>query len=152
MITIRTARKNDIDWIVHHRIEMFRSMGRSESELSIVEQYVRNYLAKSWDDNLIGFLAVEHEKIVGGGVISVWHALPTPRNPTGGIVYLHNVFVEPAYRRRGIASALLQHVIEYARQIGFHKIELERTPMGQHVYERAGFVKTEDHHTLGLDL
>jgi GNAT superfamily N-acetyltransferase len=53
-------------------------------------------------------------------------------------VELETVFVHPAYRRRGVASALLEWEIDQAERLGL-LVYLEATEEGRRVYERVGF-------------
>jgi len=56
-------------------------------------------------------------------------------------LYLEDVFVSPAYRRRGIGSALLRHCIHLAHERGCERMEwtcLDWNKKAQAVYERIG--------------
>jgi GNAT superfamily N-acetyltransferase len=53
-------------------------------------------------------------------------------------VELETVFVHPAYRRRGVASALLEWGVAEAERLGL-LVHLEATEEGRRVYERVGF-------------
>ena len=56
-------------------------------------------------------------------------------------LYLEDVFVSPAYRRRGIGSALLRHCIQVAYERGCERMEwtcLDWNKKAQAVYERIG--------------
>jgi GNAT superfamily N-acetyltransferase len=50
------------------------------------------------------------------------------------------VLVHPEVRRCGMGSALLQYGLDYLEAIGVETARLDATPLGQPVYERAGFV------------
>jgi len=56
-------------------------------------------------------------------------------------LYLEDVFVSPAYRRRGIGSTLLRHCIHLAHERGCERMEwtcLDWNKKAQAVYERIG--------------
>lgn len=58
--------------------------------------------------------------------------------------FISNVAVHPAYRRRGIASALLREVTEYAEKHKITRVTLEVRASNRAaiaLYERAGFEK-----------
>ncbi len=64
---------------------------------------------------------------------STFRATPT--------LYLEDIFVLPAYRRRGIGSALLRHCIQLAHDRGCARMEwtcLDWNRKAQQVYERIG--------------
>ena len=151
VLSIRRATRDDIGWLVKHRIEMFRSMGHTNEELEALKPVVIRFLNASWDDSLVCFLAVEDERVVGGCAVTLYKVMPGPRNPSGNVLYAHNMYVEPENRGKGVGSALLQKIIGFARTVGAQRIELHATQMGQGVYERAGFIKTENHYALRIE-
>jgi GNAT superfamily N-acetyltransferase len=50
------------------------------------------------------------------------------------------VLVDPAYRGRGIGTALLEKSIAYLDFMGIPAIKLDATPAGKPIYEKLGFV------------
>ncbi|GAB4382680.1 MAG: hypothetical protein Kow00121_43290 [Elainellaceae cyanobacterium] len=54
--------------------------------------------------------------------------------------YVWGVFVEPSYRKQGIASQLTQQTIDYLKSIGCTRVILNASPFGKPVYDRLGFV------------
>jgi ribosomal protein S18 acetylase RimI-like enzyme len=87
-------------------------------------------------DPALWFLAVEGEEVVG---ISLCVS-GLPGDPTGAYVY--DLGVRPAWRRRGVALALLHHTFDEFRRRGFAAAELdvdsESLTGALRVYERAG--------------
>ena len=55
-----------------------------------------------------------------------------------------NVFTERAWRRRGIAEQLMQHVIDWSRSHGIARLVLHASPDGRSLYERLGFEPTNE--------
>ena len=53
--------------------------------------------------------------------------------------YIWGVYVEPNYRRKGIAKQLTQATINYLKSIGCTHAILNASPMGKPVYEQLGF-------------
>ena len=49
------------------------------------------------------------------------------------------MLVDPQYRRRGIATALMRAAMDYLQEIGVACIKLDATPEGEFVYRRLGF-------------
>jgi GNAT superfamily N-acetyltransferase len=60
------------------------------------------------------------------------------------------MYTDPAWRRRGIASRLLQLLIDYARQNDCAKISMHALPKGRSIYVNAGFVPIETEMRLEL--
>jgi ribosomal protein S18 acetylase RimI-like enzyme len=58
--------------------------------------------------------------------------------------YVWGVFVEPSYRKAGIATALTEMANAYLCSIGCTHVLLHASPQGRHVYERLGFEPTNE--------
>jgi len=89
---------------------------------------------------------------VAGNLVLLLHfRLPSPRNlvPTEG--YVMNVYVEPAWRKQGIASALMDAALEHARGLGLRRVRLHSTAEGRGTYARAGFRPREDGMELNVE-
>ena len=147
---IKKATKEHIDWIVRHRIGMFRDMKWSEEDLVKTEPIVRKYLEEQWDERITCFLAFEENQIVGGCAITLYPILPSNQTPTGLHGYIHNLFVKREYRRRGIATHLLDHAIKYCKENNISKCWLHSTDMGLSIYLQSGFEKCDNYYGLSL--
>ena len=55
------------------------------------------------------------------------------------LAWIGMVLVEPAHRRRGIATRLMEAATEYLSSAGIATIKLDATPAGHLVYETLGF-------------
>ena len=151
-IEVKLARKEDIPWIVRHRIEMFRSMGYTDDILSNAQPEIEKFLENDWVDGLRCFLVIEEEIVVGGCAVSIYSRLPNPRKTHGAkIGYIHNLFIEPEYRNRGIATALLLEVITFCKNEGIFKFTLHDTAMSAGIYNRLGFKRVENYYDVWVD-
>ncbi|HKB06309.1 MAG TPA: GNAT family N-acetyltransferase [Gemmataceae bacterium] len=56
------------------------------------------------------------------------------------LAWVGMVLVDPDYRRRGIATRLMEKALDYLRGRGVRTVKLDATPAGRPVYERLGFV------------
>jgi len=87
-------------------------------------------------DPSLWFLAVEGEEVVGMSLC----VSGLPGDPTGA--YIYDLGVRPAWRRRGVALALLHHTFGEFRRRGFLAAELdvdsESLTGALRLYERAG--------------
>ncbi len=144
------ATTEHIDWIIHHRVEMFRSMGWCDDDLAITEEATRNFLENEWSDNLEVLLATEDGEIVGGVAITYNVRLPSNRNLTGFSAYIMNMYVESKSRGEGIATRLMQRSLEICQERGVGKVSLHATDMGEGLYRKLGFAKSENFYELNL--
>jgi len=55
------------------------------------------------------------------------------------LAWIGMVLVDPVYRRRGIATRLMQVALGYLFEIGVATVKLDATPDGRPVYENLGF-------------
>ena len=55
------------------------------------------------------------------------------------LAWIGMMLVDPEYRRRGIATALINTSIQYLQRLRIPCIKLDATPEGKPVYERLGF-------------
>jgi ribosomal protein S18 acetylase RimI-like enzyme len=56
-------------------------------------------------------------------------------------VELEDLFVDPAYRRRGIAAALVSRIAEILRALGAERLEVTANPHALGFYRAAGFIE-----------
>lgn len=68
-----------------------------------------------------------------------------------GLAGIHNVYVPPSYRGRGLGSALTVAAVETGRAAGATAACLEATVLGLPVYERLGFRRVDDYVVVGAD-
>ncbi len=57
-----------------------------------------------------------------------------------GIIELEDLFVDPGYRRRGIATALVSRIAEVLRARGAERLEVIANPYALGFYRAAGFI------------
>ena len=146
-LTIRTATPADIAILVRHRRMMWWDMGRHDEEaLAMMEAAAGEYFGTAVaDGSYVGFLAeAEAGEITGGGgiVISPWPGILGQRSARRAMIL--NMYVEPAFRRRGIARALMRKMIAWCRENGFAYVGLHASDEGRPLYEELGFKPTSE--------
>jgi predicted N-acetyltransferase YhbS len=106
-----------------------------------VESVVAAFIRTDWGDRRLNldfvtrhaethpFVAEADGAIVGTGVLSV----------NGTVGWIGTIWVEPAWRRRGVGMALTQAVIDTADSAGCRTLLLVATEAGRPLYERIGF-------------
>lgn len=58
----------------------------------------------------------------------------------GGVFELEDLFVDPGWRRRGIATALVSRIAEVLREWGVKRLEVTANPHALGFYRAAGFI------------
>ena len=125
---------------------MYEAMGHKDQALldevlRVSEIYFRTALVSG---GYRGFVAETGGRVVGGGgiVINDWPAHPRETMPSR--VWILNMFVEPEFRRRGIARRLMEAMIDWCRQAGYRNVSLHASADGRALYESMGFVPTNE--------
>lgn len=153
-IAVRLATAADAPVLARHRAEMFRDMGELQDDhystlVAAAEGDLAAWLASG---DYVSFVASPSDRpgeIVAGAGIQIRKLLPRPLPGGNGVLLgpeaiVVNVFTERAWRRRGIADQLMQHLIDWARSHGIARLVLHASPDGRPLYERLGFEPTNE--------
>lgn len=65
-------------------------------------------------------------------------------DPSAERAYILNVYTEPEYRGRGLATQLMQSALEFCEARHLTVITLHASPFGRPIYERMGFTQTNE--------
>src|SRR5579875_3518014 len=139
---IRPATAADLEVIVGHRVAMFRDMGYPDEVLSQVETVSREILRAALDDGSYYSVLAEADGsgVVGGaGVLIVPWPGQVPRR-----AWIQNVYVLPAFRRRGIARQLMHTLLDWCRGAGLDSVSLHASDEGYPLYLELGFLPTNE--------
>ena len=135
---IRSARQDEVETILNHRVGMVTSMGWSNEQIQLTRDSTERYLSKGWPDSLHCYLAEVENQIIGGCAFVVFDILPSYLNASGKVAYVQNMYVEPSYRGKGLGLKLIQHIESECVRMGISLIWLHATSLGKSVYEKAG--------------
>ena len=93
------------------------------------------------------YVAVVDATVVGWGSLNVYNARPAYQ-----YVADFSIYIERGWRGKGVGRRLLEHLIEQARALGYHKMMLSAFPFnatGVALYERLGFTSVGILHEMG---
>jgi ribosomal protein S18 acetylase RimI-like enzyme len=145
-MTFRSATPADLEIVLAHRREMFREMGGDYARtLETFEAASRKYFGDALrDGSYYGVLCEIDGKIAAGGgvVIAAWPGSPMNFEPRRA--WILNIYVEPEFRRQGLARAMMQHLIAWCREQGFQSVALHSSEYGRSLYDKLGFVGTNE--------
>ena len=133
----------DIELLVGTRTEVLRAAnGLDDStDMTEVETESRFYYERALKDGShTAWLVFDGSEFIGSGGISYYNVMPTYHNPTGKKAYIMNMYTVPSHRRKGIATKMLDLLVQDARERDITAISLEATEMGKPLYEKYGFV------------
>jgi ribosomal protein S18 acetylase RimI-like enzyme len=151
---VREATIADVPLLAHHRAAMFRDMGRLASDLEVAlvhgtAEYLRDALPRG---DYLGWVAESRgspAESIGGAGVQLRPILPRPGWSNDGLelgpeAIILNVYVEPAWRRRGVGEALMRSVLTTLAERKIRRIVLHASDEGRRLYERLGFVPTNE--------
>ena len=154
VFAIRPAAAGDIPFLAHHRVAMFRDMGQlarhqEEPLRQATASYLREALPRGEYLAWIAEDTAAPPATIGGAGVMLRPILPRPRAASDDLEFgpeaiVLNVYVEEAWRRRGVADALMQTVLTALAARGITRVVLHASKDGRHLYERLGFVPTNE--------
>jgi len=147
MLKTRLATVSDAKLITHHRRRMFVDAGRADNPvLAVMADAHEPWVAKEIEaERYLGWITEDDGKAVAGAGLLLldWPPHPLdPRSTQRG--YLLNVYVEPEYRRRRLASNLIEMALAEARRRYIRVVALHSTEEGRRLYEANGFRSTNE--------
>lgn len=154
-IAIRRATAEDAAVLARHRAEMFRDMGSLPDALydALVEA------ARAWFERAVpageyvAWLAHPADRpgeIVAGAGMQFRELIPRPSLDGSKVMgggcqgLIVNVYTERTWRRRGLAEQLMRELLAWARENGVESLVLHASDDGRRLYERLGFVATNE--------
>ena len=143
-IVYKKLSENELSRVVKMRIdqltEEYTSEGRTVPEgvdlgAARLIKYKRNMDAGTY----VSWLAFDGDKIVGTSGMSFAEKPPYFTCPSGKLGILSSMYTDPDYRRLGIATNLLDRVVNEAKDYGCGTIYITASNMGVKLYEAYGF-------------
>lgn len=142
MHATRRATLADAALIASHRRAMFAAMGAAAPD--ILDEMTRNFhlwlLPRLTDGRYMGWIAEDGGPAIASAGLLLLDWPPHPLHPAGSLRgYILNVFVDPEYRRGGLARALVECCLAEARMRNLQVVTLHASAEGRPLYESMGF-------------
>jgi ribosomal protein S18 acetylase RimI-like enzyme len=153
-ILVRAATPRDAGLLAEMRVRSAaeRHEHSSAAELEdLMAASARMFAAKLEDRTLRAWIAFDGERAVGSACLMLLPALPRIGQalPLDGRV--RNVYVDPEYRRRGIALAIMREALAEAERERVDRLVLGTSDQGRALYESLGFTTKEDEMIFGSE-
>jgi GNAT superfamily N-acetyltransferase len=150
MPSFRTATLSDIPALTHAWYAMLDECDLLGS--GVVSDWeprlARHFERQIQRDHARWFVAEEDGRIVGTCVASLSSGSSNILKDVSAM--LAGIYVDPAYRGRGIARRLTEDAIAWCKERGCVRIRLNASAMGRPLYESLGFVTATE--MMRLDL
>ena len=150
-LALRLATVDDIPTLVNHRRRMFEDMAASQGEqfaqagLDAMDAAYAVLLRYELPAGSTRVWVIEDGgQVTASGALKFTDWLPRPDGLRRGLVYVHSVYTEPAYRQKGLARRILSAMLDYCRENGWPRISLHASEMGRGLYEDLGFMPTNE--------
>ena len=151
---IRRAIASDAPLIAKHRVSMFRDMRSVDASaepmlLEAATQHIGEAMASGEYVGWLASLRGDPQRVVGGGGVQLRRFLPRPddsgkRILIGREAIVLNVYVEPDFRRRGVARRLMEEILAWVPTTDIVQLVLHASEEGRPLYEGMGFVHSNE--------
>ena len=140
----RITTSEDIELLMSSRLEMLKEVNHLPADYVYDDDLVANCRKHFLEGDQTTVLALEDDKVVGCATICYMYIMPTFSHPTGKRAHLMNVYTATSHRRQGIAQRMLDILFKEAWKRGVTEISLDATDAGRPLYEKLGFVDSEE--------
>jgi GNAT superfamily N-acetyltransferase len=138
----RRANINDINELIKLRRKQLLDEGGIEEKN--IDMELKEYFSKNIvEDTFISWIAIEDNEIIATSGLCFYQLPPNYSNPSGKVAYITNMYTEKKFRRKGIASKLLEKIINEARLLNYKIIRLHASLDGKNLYLKYGFTDSE---------
>ena len=144
---VSLADSHDIELLVRHRLGMFNDVfPELKSQVQASEGRNRKWISeKLLDGTLVGFIAKTLDgQIAGSGCLWIREQQPRLVSSSLKAPYLMSVYTEEAFRRKGVATLIVQNAIAWAKEKGYDGISLHASDTGKLLYENLCFQPTNE--------
>lgn len=142
MLETRLATLADAALITAHRQAMFAEVGLGTPEtLELMARHFTPWLERMMAaGRYVGWIIEDDGVAAASAGFFELDWPPHPFDPAAtGRGYLLNFWVEPVYRKRGLARMLVREAVAESRRRGLRVTTLHASAAGRPVYEKEGF-------------
>lgn len=141
-ITIRQATLADLPLLLQYRRAMAEEMdGADEIAMNRMMTALEPYLRAAMPEGRWHSWIAEPG---GCGSVEIVQWVPGRLDPTPRRAWIHSVYIESSFRRRGIGRCLTETMVAWCREQGFQWIYLHASEQGQPLYESLGFERSTE--------
>lgn len=142
MINIFTASADNIPELIKIRLEYLREdfAGMTEADEKIITAQLNDYFPRHIGGNdFLAILAGDNGRIIASAFLLISEKPANPFFYTGITGTILNVYTAPEYRRKGIATRVINTILDEARKMNISVVDLLATEDGKPLYEKLGF-------------
>ena len=139
---MRTTIIKDVKLLVELRLAYLLDQNTRErlGDLNVLSQNLHEYFEKAIrNGELVAVVAEEQQKICAVAMLSVADRPPRTAVDSCRVGTIYNVYTYPEYRNRGMATAVMETLLEKAEKLELASVDLLASEEGKYLYEKQGF-------------
>lgn len=134
---------DNIDEIIELRLKQLKDEGAKEL-FDLKPNLYEFYNEQLRSNNFIIYGCFDNDKIIATGSLSIMYKPPYYNCPNGKIALLSSMYVSDSYRRHGIATKMLDIIVNEAKMNKCSLIHITASKMGELLYSKYGFIKKDN--------
>jgi ribosomal protein S18 acetylase RimI-like enzyme len=139
---VRKTTEKDMELLVQLRMAYLLDQNKEETTEN-QKQLINNlyaYFEKAIMRNeFLAVVAEDEGKAVSTAFMSIAERPPRPGSSSNRVGTIYSVYTDPEYRRRGIATKVLQLLLQEAKENNVATVDLSATADRKPLYEKLGF-------------
>ncbi|HIP82390.1 MAG TPA: GNAT family N-acetyltransferase, partial [Desulfocapsa sulfexigens] len=96
------------------------------------------------DGSCVAWICEWKGEPVGSGAVSIIKTVPVPEDLSFEVGFLHSVYTIKSMRGRGVASTILDHLLDHCLKKGLHRVQLSASEAGREIYRNKGFRRMDE--------
>lgn len=141
LTSFRKADLSDIDALARLRVDMLCEETAHPKPLKTrIFNNTKRFMSEGFQNgSCVVWVAERNDEIIAMGCVNFFVWPPNDWCPDGNTAYIGNMFTTLPFRKQGIASYILDKLINEAKSRSCERILLNATDMGRPLYEQHGF-------------
>ena len=139
---VRKTTEKDMELLVQLRMAYLLDQNKeekTENQKQLINNLYAYFEKAIMRNDFIAVVAEDEGKAVSTAFMSIAERPPRPGSLSNRVGTIYSVYTDPEYRRRGIATKVLQLLLQEAKEINVATVDLSATEDGKPLYEKLGF-------------
>lgn len=139
---VRKTTEKDVELLVQLRVDFLMDQNPEkilENKNQLIDNLYSYFEKAIMRNEFIAVVAEEDGRAVSTAFMSIAERPPRPGNSSNRVGTIYSVYTYPEYRRKGIATKVLQLLLQEAKENNVATVDLSATADGRPLYEKLGF-------------